>query len=556
MRLGEALDRLAAMDGQAELGFSSPSAYELERCERGVRWAGDSRRLASRLLRKGGRGLPGIRGALMGGVMLWSMAELLATWATPETESELIAAARGKTVRQMRAWLATRRGADRDEPLESEDEEDFGVLRLAVGFAEVAVVEATRAVVEALDGELVTDERLLEAMLAEGESALLGLEGGRPRCKDEDEDGELQDGSAAPGRECRAREEERAEARIPVVATLGVWEEEAPLPSTPRELDAEIRRCCGMLARRDLEMGRLCRVLLGRRGWETLGYATAAQYARERVGVSLSSLRHRCALARCADRLPSLGAALEGGVLGYEAARLVGRVAAPQTVDAWVERATVRTIKHLREEVAAVELQERLGEVGPLVPPDDGQLQEVAAFERAALGGEVFKEVLAAKPPGRQISVRAGSDRELRLRVSSGLRAYFCRLRARFERVAPPEASFIGFLGLAVWDAWLPAVRGTVGRWLGIHLRDRYRCCSPVCTRRDVTAHHLQFRSHGGGDEDENVASLCSWCHLEGIHQGRLRASPPASNIGWVIGRVPIMRVDGRVRRLLEGADA
>ena len=79
--------------------------------------------------------------------------------------------------------------------------------------------------------------------------------------------------------------------------------------------------------------------------------------------------------------------------------------------------------------------------------------------------------------------------------------------------------------------------------------RDVFRCASLVCTRRDVTPHHLVFRSHGGGDEDENVASLCAWCHLEGVHRGGIGAEPPASHIRWRIGRSGTLRVEGRARK-------
>jgi hypothetical protein len=61
-----------------------------------------------------------------------------------------------------------------------------------------------------------------------------------------------------------------------------------------------------------------------------------------------------------------------------------------------------------------------------------------------------------------------------------------------------------------------------------------------------VTPHHLVFRAHGGGDEDENVASLCVWCHLRGIHEGRIAAEPPASRIRWRIGRTGTLSIEGR----------
>ena len=83
-----------------------------------------------------------------------------------------------------------------------------------------------------------------------------------------------------------------------------------------------------------------------------------------------------------------------------------------------------------------------------------------------------------------------------------------------------------------------------------IYVRDRFRCSSPVCSRRDVTPHHLQFRSAGGSDEDENIGSLCTWCHLLGVHGGRIRARGRAGHIRWELGPVgsPCIVVEGRDR--------
>lgn len=66
--------------------------------------------------------------------------------------------------------------------------------------------------------------------------------------------------------------------------------------------------------------------------------------------------------------------------------------------------------------------------------------------------------------------------------------------------------------------------------------------------RRDVTPHHLVFRAAGGDDSSENVVSLCLWCHLEGVHAGRLAVDAPASDMHWRIGRSAHTVVTGRVR--------
>jgi hypothetical protein len=65
-----------------------------------------------------------------------------------------------------------------------------------------------------------------------------------------------------------------------------------------------------------------------------------------------------------------------------------------------------------------------------------------------------------------------------------------------------------------------------------------------------VTPHHLKFRSAGGSDEDDNVVSVCAWCHLHGIHGGRIRALGAADHIRWELGprNAPFLIVHGRDR--------
>ncbi len=73
---------------------------------------------------------------------------------------------------------------------------------------------------------------------------------------------------------------------------------------------------------------------------------------------------------------------------------------------------------------------------------------------------------------------------------------------------------------------------------------------SPVCNRRDVTPHHLVFRSAGGGDEPANMGSFCTWCHLCGVHGGLIRARGTAELIHWELGALesPCLVVHGRER--------
>lgn len=135
----------------------------------------------------------------------------------------------------------------------------------------------------------------------------------------------------------------------------------------------------------------------------------------------------------------------------------------------------------------------------------------------------------------------------LRFRVSEETYRAYRNLERLFVQCGRPHATFLRFLSLCLIETWQSSFGSKVA-YSHIYARDGFECSSPVCSRRDVTPHHLRFRSRGGDDSDENVASLCTWCHLEGVHGGRLGADPPASSVRWRIGRSGRLAVEGRTK--------
>jgi hypothetical protein len=291
-------------------------------------------------------------------------------------------------------------------------------------------------------------------------------------------------------------------------------------------------------------------------------------------------------LARRIQQLPQLAQAIERHELGFEAARVVARVATAHTVNEWLARARERTVRHLRDEADAAEMVSRLTEQTAIVPPSESLMEELEGIESAIVSGAAFAEQTSAEADNGQMSAAgaeenedagqmsaagAGDDKDddegqtfapgrrrrhrgralgrvtLRLRVRAGTRAYYRWLERLFLRHRPVQVPFFRFLCRALIETWKTSLGSDVA-YASIYARDRYRCRSPVCSRVDVTPHHLKFRSAGGDDADENVASLCVWCHLDGIHGGRLSATPPASSIRWRIGREPHTQVEGRRR--------
>ncbi len=137
--------------------------------------------------------------------------------------------------------------------------------------------------------------------------------------------------------------------------------------------------------------------------------------------------------------------------------------------------------------------------------------------------------------------------RVVELRVREDLAEFWELLKGVFLRERPAER-FVRYLLDALWDTWADSVEvGTA--YQDVYLRDRYRCASPTCERRDVTPHHVVFRSQGGGEERTNLISLCSSCHLDLLHAGRLKAVGEAPELVWVFGREPVLSVDGRAIR-------
>jgi len=571
LAIGDALRLLRETGGYLELGFSSVGAYGFERTGRKPRWVDESARVAGRLV-----GLPELRAALERGRLGWSMVELLAREATAETEVQLIAEARGMTVRAMRERLAGRSddGADTESAVPEPGDEQR-TLQVSVDSVTAWAFEATRSLLRTRFG-VVGDDAMVEALLAEAMSTLLARHpeltcrlDSATRAEALDQRRELERRLA----ELLAEDDFAGQADDPGLTELIAGfvddiEQVGELPRTPVELDARLRELSARLQTRDRRIGELASEVWGCSGWRTLGYASAAQYANERLACSLASVKARMTLARRCKRLvPEVALALDDGDIGYEAARLVARVADRDTVYAWLDRAASRTTKHLREEVEIVEAVARAEGVTPVgcEPPDASLVAEFQDLERGMLDGTVAELVvnggrLSSDGPS-QISVMADGEASqisvtddgrgrwagmvpLRMRLR-GETVGFWRDVLRLFEASGEVGSFVDFLIRAFWSVWLRRDPERVA-YQDVYERDLLRCASPVCPNRDLTPHHLKFRGHGGGEERSNLAGLCVTCHLEVLHLGRMKAAPPAHDIHWTLGRDAFLEVHGR----------
>jgi hypothetical protein len=379
--MGRGLELLERGGGDHALGFSSIEAYALERCERSASWTQKARGLARRL-----ETLPAVADALISGSINWSMAAVLAAVARPDDADFWLREASRRTVREMRALADEGHGADSTDATEAEEE--MRTLTLTVPREDAWCFEQAKLLARHLgDGP---DAEVLFGLVAESTSTLCGE---LPRSAIEPADDDAMVPQRAWERELarmRAEAELRCEAHFRgrrddhqrLSAARMQW------PELPEAIDRQLRELSRELVSRELAYGRALEVLFSSDGWRRLGYATTAQYARERLGTSLSSIKARRHLLKRLDKLTFLADALDRGELGYEAARLVASVATCATVEAWVERARERTVRHLREEIDAAELRR----AGPKAQP---------SYHRAKPACAAWKSSSARLSPAR-----------------------------------------------------------------------------------------------------------------------------------------------------------
>ncbi len=518
LALGDGLGRLGV--GFQKLGFPTLESYSREALQRSGRWASETRMVARRLT-----ALPALREALVCGHLTWSMAELLVRVATAEDEAEWVARVAELDVRGLRALLKMRQVGSGDE------REPRVTIAMRVDRVDAWAFEHARLMVEAV-GAARGDEAI-EALLAEGLGALLAREA----------DLDLPRGIGGDGVGLRTSDEVVGRvARVDAVVVAG---------GEVEVIDAELRVIARELGKRDVELGRLARVIEDGAAWRGRGFASFDDYCREHIGLSPSSVVTRMVLARRLEWVPAIGEALERGRIGYEAAALVARVATVATAHDWIERAEDRTVKHLREEVDAVEMMARANghEVARYGPPSVAALAEVQAIELQVIATVTGQDVVGQMSGDEtQASGQMSGEVTLRFSVGESVGQFWRALERLHGQMSDQMSaeSFVAFL-----------VRATIASWRGsqpaevaygdVYLRDRWRCASPVCTSRNVTPHHILFRAHGGGEERANLVSLCERCHLELVHGNALRVRGDACERmtwearGW--------RVDGRGAR-------
>jgi hypothetical protein len=525
--LCEGLATLAAGDRLLRLGWSGVGDYARERLGVAARTAQAMVRLGRALGER-----PLLRSAVRGGLVSARAAQVVLPVALGGDEASWVERAGSLTVRALAEAVLARQGSVTggaggttaglcsEEPvaeaLATEDADDGGEAWQRVAFPVTASARA--ALEEALE--------VAGRLLGEGSPRWQRLEGiaeeylGSHPAEDADHEvvaatlatwrgesleeapggGDVAASAPEPGWRAAweaALEEETGrwgylEALEPVAApVLASDAEQAHVD--PARLDRALRELAALRERWEGLVGHLALLARMLGLWRDMGFASFGHYCRERLGLGLRSVEQRIALERRLHDLPSLREAHRLRQLSAEQARLVARVATEETAAAWMARAAGHTCLELRRLVEGEE---------------EAAATRWASLEAAQACAPVpAPELLRLRVPVRVAALLAAAFRAAQRGDGRWLDASAC-----LERVARHF--------LQVWSG-LPRARSTPQR--RALRRDGGRCLVPGCSRAAAHAHHIRYRSHGGGDEAANLVSLCAAHHLHGVHRGFLR---------------------------------
>ncbi len=548
--IGEQLDALSVGDHFLRLGYSSLGDYARERLGVSPTTARNLAKLAREL-----RARPLLRDAVRGGEVSARKAQTVLPVARGDDEAAWVERARSETVRALEvavrearcggaapgrrdhgigglnaeiaaapgisaALTAARKVVDATIEAErssaaarvgSDEEEAWERVRLDMTQEDRARLDRAMALAGRLLGVGAPRWQRLEAICQE----FLGAHGAEP---DEDERAGFECTPVAQwlegAKEALEREMDRWDFLEPVpgvpapveppaageggLEATGADGRAAPGPARPDPLatDARLRELAAMRDRWDVLLGHLGMLMKTVGLWRDAGFASFGHYCEERLGIAARTLEQRAVLAQRSYDLPGLREAMSEGRLPYEKARLVARVADEDTVGAWIERARTTTVLDLRSEIEAGDEAQMCAR---------GELELVVPRRVRVLLDAVVR------------TARQAEKRWLKSGECLGIAAdHF----------------------VATWEPIVPRRRTPHQKILD---RDAGRCQVPGCSRAAAHAHHVVFRSAGGGDADGNLVSLCAAHHLHAVHLGwiAVRGEAPGRLV-WRMAAPPV----------------
>jgi hypothetical protein len=483
------------------LGFVRPADYARERPGLSARELRELARVDAALAR-----LPALDEALTTGQLGWTKARLLCRVATPlderrwlESASRLSAAALAREVRAIDVDALEAGGAEPDEDEAAERE----VLRVRAPRRVRTKWGEVKRTLRRVTGEWLPTEACVELTVAEVLSAI-GLEEGADE---------------PPSLARQVRSADATPEPVPVPAPPGTARIEPSAfvlalvkgleGASPHALDERLCRAAalerGLLAR----LGPLLLAFTELRGPRALGFRSLDAYARERLGMSARKARALIRRERACRRAPALSEAWHAGILTVSQAQalvpLVLAAGSEPFPAAWIARAGEVTVRRLEDDV-------------------DHALAR-GAFDPAELPALPDASYSAGLPGGVQIGAEpTRTETDVWFANVPGELAHL--FRACLSSVARRLGTGPGGALEAMFDHAIDTWWASTPRKYSVLERDSWRCTVPGCTsQRNLHAHHVLFRSAGGGDDLANLTTLCAAHHQRGVHEGLIHIS-------------------------------
>lgn len=316
-----------------------------------------------------------------------------------------------------------------------------------------------------------------------------------------------------------------------------------PLPDDPRELDALLVELAICRRRLEVYLGRMLRTMNDYGLARMAGFASICHYAAERLGLGASTTSRLIRRDRGLIRRQKVYQAIVDGRIGLTQADLIlslPEIAPDEKGIAWAERRTCRGLEDaVHDLLEAYRLDHEAIRARGWHPPEDGEVLTTRRAPLAAARGGAADEIPSPPPEAAHSAVVAVQEavkclpifsrggEVLRIFVPDGVLPIVAEAEELASRIAgralSPELALVAMM-IGAEARYSEFERRKLAQRRRLQQKSRYRCAVPGCRRRrGLHAHHLVFRSHGGGNEDENLLMLCAFHHLRGVHEGRLR---------------------------------
>ncbi len=319
---------------------------------------------------------------------------------------------------------------------------------------------------------------------------------------------------------------------------------------TARFADSALKKSVGAM-----EQAQQCAVLwfgeiMRRKLYRKLGHSSINQYAHVELKFSKTRTGDFVQLARKLEQLPVVRELVENGELGYTKAREIVKVATPETEEGWVAAAQSSSRRELERKVGVARQRAKSNPGQPELLPATNELkvppaappvrltvemtsEQFALYEvllerlhkQGPLGGraEMLLEAMAElasvraetrdqkaprgalqSGPPFQIHIHQCPDcSKTTVSTSKGELPVSQKVLERMQCDSQIDEE-----GKRNTSTIPPATRRKV------LARDRHRCQAPGCEHtKFLEVHHIQPRTDGGGNDPENLITLCSACH-------------------------------------------